>query len=169
MIYAALLIQGITPGPFLITEHADVFWGVIASMYIGNIMLLILNLPLVGLWVQLLKVPFGILAPTIILFTSVGVYSLSNDIFQVFMFIFFGVFGYILRKLDFEPGPMIMAFILSPMIENSLRQSLLISGGSLSIFVTRKISLTFILIVAAVVIWQAYNAVRQGRSAKYAG
>lgn len=165
MIYAALLIQGVTPGPFLIKEHPDVFWGVIASMYVGNVMLLILNLPLVGVWVQLLKVPFGILGPVVILFTTVGVYSLANDIFQVFMFILFGVLGYILKKLDFEPGPMIMAFILAPMIENALRQALLISGGSMAIFVTRPISLVFIVIFVAVAAGQAYAAYKRGRAA----
>jgi len=160
MIYAALLIQGVTPGPFLIKEHPEVFWGVIASMYVGNAMLLALNLPLVGLWVQLLKVPFGILAPTVILFTTVGVYSISNDTFQVFALIFFGIFGYFLRKLDFEPGPLPMAFVLGPIIENSLRQSLLMSGGKMIIFVTRPISAALLAIFALLVIGQIVKALR---------
>lgn len=160
MIYAALLIQGVTPGPFLIKEHPEVFWGVIASMYVGNAMLLALNLPLVGLWVQLLKVPFGILAPTVILFTTVGVYSISNDTFQVFALIFFGIFGYFLRKLDFEPGPLPMAFVLGPIIENSLRQSLLMSGGRMTIFITRPISATLLGIFALLVIGQIIKALR---------
>ena len=119
MIFAALLIQGVTPGPFLIQERPDVFWGVIASMYVGNVILLILNLPLVGLWVQLLKVPFGILGPVIAMFTTVGCYSLANDTFSIYVFIGFGVLGYVLRKLKFEPGPMVMSFILAPLIENA--------------------------------------------------
>lgn len=160
MIFAALMIQGVTPGPFLISEHPEVFWGVIASMYIGNVMLLILNLPLVGLWVKLLKVPFGILGPTIILFTSVGVYSLANETFNIFFFVAFGILGYILRKLDFETGPMIMSFILAPLIENALRQSLLISGGNMSIFVTRPISLGFIVAFILIIAWQIFIAVR---------
>ncbi|MDF2499590.1 MAG: hypothetical protein K0Q77_304 [Anaerosporomusa subterranea] len=163
MIFAALMIQGVTPGPFMVTENPEVFWGVVASMYIGNIMLLILNLPLVGLWVKLLKVPFGILGPTIVLFTSVGVYSLANEAFNIYFFVAFGILGYILRKLDFETGPLIMAFILAPLIENALRQSLIISRGSLSIFFTRPISLGFIIVFAIVVVWQLYIAFRRKR------
>jgi putative tricarboxylic transport membrane protein len=161
MIYAALLIQGITPGPFLMVDHADVFWGVIASMYIGNVILLILNLPLVGLWVKLLKVPFGILGAIIVLITMVGCYSLENDMFNVYAFIGFGVFGYIVRKLDFEPGPLLMSFILAPMMENSLRQSLLLSQGSFGIFVTRPISCTLIAIFVLVLAFQIINRVRK--------
>ena len=161
MIFAALLIQGVTPGPFLITEHPDVFWGVIASMYIGNVILIILNLPMVGIWVQLLKVPFGILGPVIIMFTTVGCYSLANETFSIYVFIAFGVMGYILRKLKFEPGPMIMSFILAPLIENSFRQALLMSGGSMSIFVTRPISGTLMTLFAMVLIGQFYSSYRR--------
>ncbi|MFZ5814420.1 MAG: tripartite tricarboxylate transporter permease [Bacillota bacterium] len=168
MIYAALLIQGVQPGPFLLTEHPQVFWGVIASMYIGNLMLLLLNLPLVGLWVQLLKVPFSILGPIVVLFTVVGVYSTTNDVFQVFALIFFGILGYFLRKFNFEPGPLPMAFVLAPLIENSMRQSLLISGGSLSIFVTRKMSAVllaiFVLLVAGQIIKALRSRSRRGTS-----
>jgi putative tricarboxylic transport membrane protein len=165
LIFAALLIQGVTPGPFLISEHPDIFWGVIASMYIGNVILLILNLPLVGVWVQLLKVPFGILGPIIILFTTVGCYSLSNDTFNIYAFIVFGVMGYILRKLEFDPGPMIMAFILAPLIENSLRQSLLMSGGDLSIFVARPISGTLMALFFVTLIIQLYVGIRGKKAA----
>lgn len=160
MIFAALLVQGITPGPFLIVEHPDVFWGVIASMYVGNVILLILNLPLVGLWVRLIKVPFGILGPIIVMFTVVGCYSLENDMFNVFMFIVFGIVGYILRKLCFDPGPMLMAFILAPLIENALRQSLLMSAGDFSIFVSRPISGTLMAVFALIIIGQLVVAFR---------
>jgi len=155
MIFAALLIKGVTPGPFLITEHPDVFWGVIASMYIGNIMLIILNLPLVGMWVQLLRIPYGILAPIVILFTAIGTYSIANQAFDIYTLVGFGIFGYLLRKLDFEPGPLLLAFVLGPLIESSMRQSLLMSGGSFSIFVTRPISATLISLFAALIIGQA--------------
>jgi len=155
MIFAALLIKGVTPGPFLITEHPDVFWGVIASMYIGNVMLLILNLPLVGLWVQLLRVPYGILAPLVILFTAIGSYSIANQAFDIYALIGFGIFGYFLRKLSFEPGPLALAFVLAPLIESSMRQSLLMSGGNFSIFVTRPISATLISLFAALIIGHA--------------
>jgi len=160
MIFAALLIQGVTPGPFLIVEHPEVFWGVTASMYIGNVMLLILNLPLVGLWVQLLKVPFNILGPVVVLLTVIGVYSTSNDVFQVFVLIFFGVVGYFMRKFRFEPGPLPMAFVLAPMIENSVRQSLLMSRGSLGIFVERPISAVLLGVFAIMVISQLVKALR---------
>lgn len=160
MIFAALLVQGITPGPFLISEHPDVFWGVIASRYLGNVILLVLNLPLVGVWVQLLKVPFGILGPIIVMFTVVGCYSLNNDTFNVFMFILFGIIGYFLRKMCFDPGPMIMSFILAPLIENSLRQSLLMSAGSFGIFVSRPISGTLMAVFALLVIGQIVVAVK---------
>ncbi len=163
MIYAALLVQGITPGPFLLNDHPDVFWGVIASMYIGNVILVILNLPLVGVWVKLLKIPFGILAPLIVMITAVGCYSLENNMFNVFAFIGFGIFGYIVRKLDFEPGPLLMAFILSPLMENSLRQSLMLSQGSFSIFFTRPISGSFMATFFIVIIWQFISKFRKSR------
>ena len=155
MIFAALMIQGITPGPFLVSEHPDVFWGVIASMYLGNVMLLILNLPLVGLWVQMLRVPYGILSPVIILFTTVGVYSIQNQIFDVYSMLFFALIGYGMRKLKFDPAPLPLAFVLGPMVERSLRQSLLISGGDLRIFVTRPISGTLIAVLVLLVAGQA--------------
>ena len=161
MIFAALMIQGITPGPFLITEHPDVFWGVIASMYLGNVMLLVLNLPLVGLWVQMLRVPYGILAPGIVLFTTVGVYSVQNQIFDVYSMLFFAFVGYGIRKLKFDPAPLPLAFVLGPMVERSLRQSLLISGGDPTIFVNRPISGTLIGIIVLLVVGQAFLSLRK--------
>ena len=140
MIFAALLIQGVQPGPFLITERPDVFWGVVASMYIGNVMLLVLNLPLVGIWVQLLRVPYAILAPIIVLFCCIGVYSVRNTVFDIWIMGIFGVIGYFFRKVEMEPGPLILAFVLGPILERSLRQALLISAGSPLIFFKRPIS-----------------------------
>lgn len=161
MIFASLLIKGITPGPFLIVEHPEVFWGVIASMYIGNVMLLVLNLPLVGVWAQLLRVPFGIMAPVIILFTAIGSYSIQGQVFDIYSLVGFGLFGYLARKLKFEPGPMVLAFVLGPMIEASMRQSLLMSGGSFSIFVTRPISLTLLALFALLAISQSVVTLRK--------
>ena len=140
MIFSALVMKGITPGPFLATKHPDLFWGFIASMYIGNMMLLVLNLPLIGVWVQMLRVPYKILSPLIILFSTVGVYCVNNDPFDIYALIFFGVVGYFIKKFRFEPGPLLIAFILGDIIEVSMRQALLISGGDLGIFVTRPIS-----------------------------
>src|SRR5512136_1773289 len=111
MIYACLLIKGVKPGPFLIAEHPDVFWGVIASMYVGNMMLLVLNLPMVGIWVQMLRVPYGILAPIIVLFTTIGVYSVQNQVFDIYSMLFFAGLGYLMRKLNFDPAPLPLAFV----------------------------------------------------------
>ncbi|MBP1713917.1 MAG: hypothetical protein H6Q42_2120 [Deltaproteobacteria bacterium] len=152
MIFAALLIQGVTPGPLLLKEHPNLFWGVIASMYIGNVLLLVLNLPLVGLWVQMLKVPYSILAPVIVLICSIGVYSMKNDVSDVMMMVIFGVVGYFFRKLQFELGPLLLAFVLGRILERSLRQALLISRGDVSIFFTRPISAVFLAIVALMIL-----------------
>jgi len=152
MIFAALLIQGVTPGPLLLREHPNLFWGVIASMYIGNVLLLVLNLPLVGLWVQMLKVPYSILAPVIVLICSIGVYSMKNDVSDVMMMVIFGVVGYVFRKLQFELGPLLLAFVLGRILERSLRQALLISRGDLSIFFTRPISAAFLAVVALMIL-----------------
>jgi putative tricarboxylic transport membrane protein len=140
MIFAALLIQGITPGPFLLKEHAGVFWGVVASMYIGNVMLIVLNLPLVGMWAQLLRVPYAFMAPLVAVLTLVGVYSVNNNVFDLWVMIAMGVFGYLARKLQFDLGPLLLAFVLGPIMERSIRQALLMSHGSFAILVTRPIS-----------------------------
>ena len=140
MIFAALLIQGITPGPFLLKEHPGVFWGVVASMYIGNVMLIVLNLPLVGMWAQLLRVPYAYMAPLVAVLTLVGVYSVNNNVFDVWVMIAMGVFGYLARKLKFDLGPLLLAFVLGPIMERSIRQALLMSHGSFGILVTRPIS-----------------------------
>jgi putative tricarboxylic transport membrane protein len=161
MIFAALLIQGVTPGPFLITEKPDVFWGVVASMYIGNVMLLILNLPMVGLWVQLLRVPYSVLAPIIVLFCCVGVFSVRNSVFDIWVMGIFGVIGYIFRKVNLEPGPLILAFVLGPILERSIRQALLMSAGSPAIFFTRPISGTLMAALILFVIFQIYMGRRK--------
>ncbi|HVN25983.1 MAG TPA: tripartite tricarboxylate transporter permease, partial [Syntrophorhabdales bacterium] len=121
LMFGALLIHGMRPGPFLVKDHADLFWGVISSMYIGNVMLLILNLPLIPLWVQVLKVPYRILFPLILLFCIVGSYSLNNSTFDVIVMMIFGLLGYLFKKFDFEGAPLILAFVLGPMFETNLR------------------------------------------------
>jgi len=163
MIFAALLIQGVTPGPFLITEKPDVFWGVVASMYIGNVMLLILNLPMVGLWVQLLRVPYSILAPVIVLFCCVGVFSVRNSVFDIWVMGIFGVIGYIFRKVGLEPGPLILAFVLGPILERSIRQALLMSAGSPTIFFTRPISGALMAALILFLVFQVYLNRRKQR------
>ncbi len=140
VLLGALIIQGVAPGPTLITDHPDIFWGVIASMYIGNAMLLLLNLPLIGMWVKVLKVPYRILMPLILLFCLIGSYSLSNNIYDVVIMVIFGIVGYILRKFEYEEAPLVLAFILGPIMETAFRRSLIMSNGSFSIFWTRPIS-----------------------------
>ncbi|HEX2966632.1 MAG TPA: tripartite tricarboxylate transporter permease, partial [Syntrophorhabdaceae bacterium] len=159
----ALMIHGVQPGPLLIKQHPDVFWGTVASMYIGNGMLLLLNLPLIGMWVKLLKVPYSTLFPLILLFTLIGSYSTSNNTFDVYMLVFFGVLGYLLRKLGYELAPLVFAFVLGPMFENNLRQSLILSDGSFLIFLSRPISAICILIAAILLLISSISVVRTRR------
>ncbi|HEX9145312.1 MAG TPA: tripartite tricarboxylate transporter permease [Candidatus Binatia bacterium] len=140
MIFAALLIHGVRPGPLLVAEKPDVFWGLVASMYIGNAMLLLLNLPLIGIWVKLLKVPYRVLASLILVFVIIGAYSVNNSVFDVGVTIAFGFFGYLIRRFDFEPAPLVLAMILGPQLEASLRRSLIYSHGNLLIFFERPIA-----------------------------
>ncbi len=140
LLFGALLIHGIRPGPLLLQDHPDIFWGVVSSMYIGNVMLLVLNLPLIALWVQVLKIPYRILFPLILLFCLIGSYGLKNDVFEMIVMIFAGIIGYLFRKFGYEGAPLLLAFVLGPMFELNLRQSLLISKGSFLIFFTRPIS-----------------------------
>jgi putative tricarboxylic transport membrane protein len=166
MIFAALLIQGVQPGPFLIVDHPDVFWGVIASMYIGNVVLLFFNLPLVGVWVQMLRVPYSIMAPLIVMICSIGVYSLKNDVDDVLMMFIFGIFGYILRKFKFELGPLILAFVLGRILERSLSQALIISSGDVSVFVTKPISAVLLGIVFLMLLTPLALMLRQKKTEK---
>jgi putative tricarboxylic transport membrane protein len=164
LIYGALLLQGIPPGPQLITDHPGIFWGVICSMAIGNIMLIILNIPLVGIFIKILKVRSSIMAALVVLVTMVGVYSVNNSVFDMWVMLVFGVIGYAMRKSGFEPGPLALAFVLGPLLEESFRQSLLISDGRFSVFVTRPVS-GFILAVALLVVgYSTFNYLRRKRS-----
>jgi len=141
VLFGAFMIHGVTPGPLLMTQHPEIFWGVIASMYMGNVILLILNLPLIPLWVQVLRIPDKILYPLIVLFCLLGAYSINNSVFDISVMILFGVVGYLLNKFDFEAAPLILGFVLGPMFEVNLRRSLLMSQGSFAIFVERPIAL----------------------------
>jgi putative tricarboxylic transport membrane protein len=140
MLFGALLILGVSPGPQLVDEHPDVFWGVINSMYIGNLMLLILSIPLVGLFVRILRVRPAILAPITALITILGVYTINNSVFDIFLMVAFGVIGYLMKKAGFDPGPLVLAFVLGSIIESSTRRSLLMFGGDATGFATRPIS-----------------------------
>jgi putative tricarboxylic transport membrane protein len=146
MIFAALMIHGVRPGPLLVAERPEIFWGLVASMYIGNIMLLILNLPLIGLWVKLLKVPYPLLAPLILVFVIIGAYSVNNSAFDVGTTVAFGALGYLMRKFDFAPAPLVLAMILGPQLEASLRRSLIYSHGDLMVFFERPIAATLMVL-----------------------
>jgi len=166
MIFAALLIQGVTPGPFLLKEHADVFWGVVASMYIGNVILVVLNLPLVGMWAQLLRVPYAFMAPLIMVLTLVGVYSVNNSVFDIWVMLIMGIFGYLARKLKFDLGPLLLAFVLGPIMERSLRQALLMSHGGFGIFFARPISGALMATAILFVLYNLWAAWRKKRQSQ---
>lgn len=153
LLLGLLLTHGVQVGPLLIKNHPDIFWGVITSMYIGNAMLLVLNLPLIGIWVKMLKVPYPILCPLILLFCVIGSYSLNNNTEDVLIMIFFGIIGYFMKKFDYEGAPLILALVLSPMMENALRQALLVSQGSFLIFITKPISATLLFIAVLLLVY----------------
>ncbi len=163
LMFGALMIHGMQPGPFLIKDHPDLFWGVISSMYVGNVMLLILNLPLIPLWVQVLKVPPKILFPLIMMFCIVGAYSLNNSVFDVIIMMIFGFVGYLFRKFEFDGAPLMLAFVLGPLFEKTLRQSLIISKGSFLIFFARPISAAFIGITLIVLATSFISYFRKNR------
>jgi len=152
LLLGALIIQNITPGPLLAAQRPDVFWGVIASMYLGNIMLLVLNLPLIGLWVQLLRVPYRILFPLILLLSVVGSYAANKNVFDLWVMLGFGAGGYVLRKLGYELAPFAFAMVLAPQLEQALRQSLIMSRNNPMIFLERPIAATLLLVAAMLIV-----------------
>ncbi|MEN3297045.1 MAG: putative tricarboxylic transport rane protein [Burkholderiales bacterium] len=148
LMIGAMIIQGIQPGPAVMTEQPALFWGLIASMWIGNFFLVVLNLPMIGMWVRMIMVPYRLLYPAILIFCAIGVFSLSNTTFDVFMMALFGLFGYICTKLEAEPAPMLLGFILGPMMEEYLRRSLLLSRSDPMVFLQRPISATMLAVSA---------------------
>jgi putative tricarboxylic transport membrane protein len=165
LLLGAFIIHGIQPGPLLITQNPGIFWGIVASMYIGNVMLLILNFPLIGMWVQVLKVPYKLLFPLILMFCIVGVFSSGSAVFDVFVMTVFGLIGYLMRKFGYEPAPLVLAFVLGPMVENNLRKSLILSQGDFWVFLDRPISLVCLLLAAAMLIIPLLPSLRAKREA----
>ncbi|MFG1265991.1 MULTISPECIES: tripartite tricarboxylate transporter permease [Xanthobacter] len=163
LMIGALIIQGITPGPNVVTEKPDLFWGVIASMWVGNFMLVLLNLPLIGMWVRLLTVPYHVMFPAIIAFCCIGVYSVNNNTFDVYTMALFGLLGYALVKLDCEPAPLLLGFVIGPMLEEYLRRAMLISRGDPTVFVTRPISAVLLLLAVAALVVVLLPSVQKGR------
>jgi len=152
MILGALMVYGIAPGPLLVKERPDLFWGLISSMYIGNCMLLVLNLPLIPLWVQILRIPYSYLFPAILIFCVIGSYTLNNNIGDVIVMFVFGIVGYLMKRFDFEAAPLVLALILGPLLEDNLRQALLISRGSFWIFINRPISAAFLIVSFLIIV-----------------
>jgi len=140
LMIGAMIIHNIQPGPQVLTRNPALFWGLVTSMWIGNLMLVILNLPLIGIWIKMLKVPYRYLFPSIVLFCAIGVYSMNNSTFDIWMLAAFGFVGYVFIKLGCEPAPLVLGFILGPMMEENLRRALLLSLGDWSTFVTRPLS-----------------------------
>ncbi len=163
LMIGALMIQGIAPGPQVMSEKPDLFWGLIASMWVGNAMLIVLNLPLIGMWVKLLTVPYRYLFPSILVFMAIGVFSLSNNPFDVLIMGVFGVVGYVCAKLECEPAPMILGFILGPLMEENLRRAMLLSRGDPTVFFTKPISAFFMVASIILLIAVALPAIRKKR------
>jgi putative tricarboxylic transport membrane protein len=163
LLLGAFVIHGLQPGPLMMTQNPGIFWGIIASMYVGNIMLLVLNMPLIGMWVQVLKAPYKILFPLILMFCIVGVFASGNAVFDVFVMIATGVLGYLMRKFGYEAAPLVLAFVLGPMLENNLRKGLILSEGNFDIFVTRPISLACLVVAALLLLAPLLPALRKKR------
>jgi putative tricarboxylic transport membrane protein len=169
LMLGALILYGVAPGPLLMQQRPDLFWGVIASMYIGNVMLIVLNLPLIGIWVKILKIPSSYLLPALLLFTIVGTYSIRNSAFDLYLLLGCGVGGYFLRKLGFELGPLVLAFVIGDRIEATFRQSLMMGRGSFAIFLDRPVALAMIVLVGVVLVLAVARGARRlrGEMAKF--
>ncbi len=163
LMIGAMMIQGISPGPQVMTQQPELFWGVITSMWLGNVMLVIINLPMIGIWVRLLKVPYRLLFPSILLFCAIGVYSLNNSGFEVGLAALFGLMGYVFYKLGCEPAPLVLGFILGPLMEENLRRAMLLSHGDPLVFVQRPISAVLLLMAAALLLLVVLPVFRKTR------
>ncbi len=165
LMLGALTIQGIQPGPEVMTLRPDLFWGLIAAMWIGNLMLVVLNLPLIGLWVKLLQVPYRLLFPAIMAFSAIGIYSVNSSSFEIYLTALFGIFGFVCMKLGFPLAPMLLGYVLGPMMEENLRRSMLQAGGDPTVFVTRPLSLVFIIVTVLILLLMVVPAIRRRREA----
>jgi putative tricarboxylic transport membrane protein len=169
LMLGALTIQGIAPGPQVMTQKPDLFWGLVASMWVGNLMLVILNLPLIGLWVSLLKVPYRVLFPAIMAFSCIGIYSVNNSAFEIYLTAIFGLIGFIWLKLEAPPAPLLLGFVLGPLMEENLRRALLISRGDPTVFFTRPISLGFMIATLVILVIMLLPALKKRREVLTSG
>jgi putative tricarboxylic transport membrane protein len=163
LMLGAFIIHGLPTGPTIIQDEPELFWGLIVSMWIGNFFLVLLNLPLIGIWVKMLTIPYRILFPTIIAFAAIGTYSIGLNAWDVFAIAFFGVLGYVLLKLDCEPAPLLLGFVLGPLLEDHLRRALIISRGDLTTFVERPVSAVLLVVAAAALVLAILPAIRRKR------
>jgi putative tricarboxylic transport membrane protein len=164
LMVGAFIVQGIVPGPNVINEEPALFWGLIASMWIGNLLLVMLNLPLIGIWVRMLTIPYQVLFPAIVVFAAIGTYSLGSNAFDVYAIAFFGVLGYVLIKCGCEPAPLLLGFVLGPLLEENLRRALIISRGDPSVFLTRPISAVLLVLAACTLVIVMLPAIRRRRA-----
>jgi TctA family transporter len=169
LMVAAMMIHNIQPGPQVMTSNPTLFWGLITSMWIGNLMLVVLNLPLVGLWIKLLSVPYRVLYPAILLFCVIGAYSVNNNVFDVFMTIPFAILGYVFKKLDCEPAPLLLGVVLGKLMEEYLRRTMTISRGDATVFFTRPLSLTLLILAAILLVMVFLPAIAKKREEAFAG
>jgi TctA family transporter len=156
LLLGALMIQGIVPGPQLISQHPDIFWGLVASFWVGNILLVLLNVPLIGIWVKLLTIPYKFLYPSAMFFVCIGVYADNNDMFHVAEVLAIGMLGYVLLRLGYHPAPILLGFVLGPRFEENFRRAMLISRGDILVFVERPISAVFIALCTILIVGQLY-------------
>jgi putative tricarboxylic transport membrane protein len=168
LMVGAFIVHGITPGPNVINDEPALFWGLIASMWIGNALLLLLNLPLIGIWVRMLRIPYGVLFPMIMLFAAIGTYSLGFNAYDVYAIVFFGILGYILIKCGCEPAPLLLGFVLGPLLEENLRRALIISRGDVSVFLTRPISAALLALAVAALVVAVLPTIRKRREVVFA-
>ncbi|OZI70219.1 tripartite tricarboxylate transporter permease [Bordetella genomosp. 6] len=168
LIIGALMIHGIQPGPQMLTEQPEMFWGLVMSFWIGNIVLVILNVPMIGLWVRVLTIPYHVLYPAIVMFICIGTYAVNNNVFDVYAVLVFGIAGYILRVLGFEPAPLLLGYVLGPMLEENFRRAMLLSRGSLQTFIERPISMWVLLLTAVLLVWGIWGSLRRRPAASMA-
>ncbi|SFH84494.1 tripartite tricarboxylate transporter permease [Albimonas pacifica] len=168
LVIGALMIHGITPGPRILTDHPDLFWGLVASFLVGNVILLILNVPLIGMWVKLLQIPYRFMYPTIIVLICIGVYSLNNNVFDIWLTLVFGIAGYLMRLFRFEPAPLLIGFVLGPMMEEQLRRAMLLSRGDPMVFLDRPISAALIAATLGILVFGLLAGLRARRRLRLA-
>ena len=161
LMLGAMMIHNIQPGPQLMADHPTVFWGLIASFWLGNLMLLFLNIPLVGMWVKLLSVPYRLIYPAVLFFICIGVYSANNNLFDVGIVLVIGLFGFLASRLGFEPAPLLLGFVLGPMMEENFRRALLLSRGEMTVFLTRPISAACMAVVFAMLALVVFKQLKQ--------